>query len=180
MTRLEFNNCVFQLSRKLYLVAFRFLRNKQEAEDAVQEVFIKLWNKKDKLDEYDSIEALATTTIKNHCIDQLRKIKSIGLDDSNIELTHYFNEPSPYEQLEREETSKILHRIIDSLPELYRDILRKREIEGQSYEEIAQNTNQNINTLRVTLSRARAMVRDELKKYDYENDGNKKVARKIL
>jgi len=56
MTRLEFNNYIFQLSRKLYLVAYRFLRNREEAQDAVQEVFIKLWNKKDKLDEYTSIE----------------------------------------------------------------------------------------------------------------------------
>jgi RNA polymerase sigma factor (sigma-70 family) len=177
MTRLEFNNCVLQLSRKLYLVAFRFLRNREEAEDAVQEVFIKLWNKKDKLDEYLSIEALATTTIKNHCIDQLRKIKTIGIEESGRGQQYYFDEPSPYEKLEREETSKILHRIIDNLPAVYSDIIRKREIEGLSYEEIAVNTNQNINTLRVSMSRARAMVRDELKKCNYENTGNKKVAR---
>jgi RNA polymerase sigma factor (sigma-70 family) len=180
MTRLQFNNCVLQLSRKLYLVAFRFLKDRQEAEDAVQEVFIKLWNKKEKLDEYNSIEALATTTIKNHCIDQLRKVKTIRIDDSNQNIPYYFNEPSPQEQLERDETSNILHKIIDRLPDIYRDIIRQREIEGLSYEEISRVTNININTLRVTLSRARGMIRDELKKYNYENRGNKQVARKIF
>jgi RNA polymerase sigma factor (sigma-70 family) len=180
MTRLEFNNYIFQLSRKLYLTAYRFLKNRQEAEDAVQEVFMKLWNKKDKLDEYNSIEALATTTIKNHCIDQLRKVKTTGIDDLYQNLPYFFNEPSPYEQLERDETSKILHNIIEGLPDIYRNIIMKREIEGLSYKEIAKNTNQNINTLRVTLSRARGMIREEFKKYNYENSRNKQVARKIL
>jgi len=180
MTRLEFNNCIFQLSRKLYLVAYRFLKNREEAEDAVQEVFIKLWNKKDKLDEYNSIEALAITTIKNHCIDQLRKVKTIGIEDTNRNVPYFYNEPSPYEQLERDETSKILYNIIDRLPDIYKDIVRQREIDGLSYEEIARNTNQNINTLRVTLSRARGMIRDELKKFSHENNGNKKIAGKIL
>lgn len=180
MTRLEFNNCIFQLSRKLYLVAYRFLKNREESEDAVQEVFIKLWNKKDELDKYNSIEALATTTIKNYCIDQLRKVRTIGIDGSNQELPYFLNELSPYEQVEREETSKILHGIIERLPDIYRDIVLKREIEGLSYEEIASLTNQNINTLRVTMSRARGMIRDELKKQNYEHDGNKQVAGKIL
>jgi RNA polymerase sigma factor (sigma-70 family) len=177
MTRLQFNNCVLQHSRKLYLVAFRFLKNREEAEDAVQEVFIKLWNRREKLDEYNSIEALATT---NHCIDQLRKIKTIGIEDSSQNTPFFFNDPSPYELLEREETSRILNNIIERLPDIYRDVLRKREIEGLSYEEIAEVTGQNINTLRVALSRARGMIRDELKRINYENRGNSQVARKIL
>src|SRR5450759_1353818 len=75
MTRADFNDLVRQLNRNLYGYAFRILRNQEEAEDAVQEVFIKLWNLGKKLDEYNSIGALATTMIKNFCIDQLRKKK---------------------------------------------------------------------------------------------------------
>jgi len=180
MTRLQFNNCVFQLSRKLYLIAFRFLKNREEAEDAVQEVFMKLWNRRKSLDEYKSVEALAIITIKNHCIDQLRKVRMIGIDDLGPNIPYFINEPTPYEQLERIETSKILHSIIERLPEGYKEIIRKREIEGLGYEDIAKQTNQNINTLRVILSRARGMIRDELKKYSYENNGNKQIAGKVL
>ena len=180
MTRLEFNNCVLQLSRKLYMTAFRFLKNKEEAEDAVQEVFLKLWNRKDSLDEIKSVEALAITTIKNHCIDQLRKVRMMGIDDMGPNVHYFINEPSPYEQLERTETSKILNTIIENLPEGYKEIIKKREIEGLSYEDIAKQTNQNISTLRVVLSRARGVIRDELKKYSYENRRNNKVAGKVL
>lgn len=162
------------------MVAFRFLNNREEAEDAVQEVFVKLWNKKEQLDKYDSIEALATTTIKNHCIDLLRKSRTLRLDDNSQNLPYLMNEPSPYEQLVNIENSEILQKIIESLPDIYKDVIIKREIEGLSYEEIASYTNQNINTLRVTLSRARVMIRDEFKKYNYERTGNQQAVRKIL
>ena len=78
MTRLEFNNQVILLSRKLYFVAFRFLKRQEEAEDAVQEVFIRLWNRLDELDKYSSLEALAVTATRNYCIDILRKEKNSG------------------------------------------------------------------------------------------------------
>ena len=180
MTRLEFNNHVLQLSRKLYLVAFRFLKSREEAEDAVQEVFIRLWNKKEKLGEYHSVEALATTTIKNYCIDQLRKIKPIRIEEKLNQVVVNREEPSPQEQLEKVESAELLYIIIARLPEIYREIIMKREIEGLSYEEIALTTNQNINTLRVNLSRARKMIRDEYKKERYEYTGNIKTVRKVL
>jgi RNA polymerase sigma-70 factor, ECF subfamily len=65
MSRTDFNDLVHQLNRKLYGYAFRILRNQEEAEDAVQEVFIKLWKMNEKLSEYNSIDALATTMTKN-------------------------------------------------------------------------------------------------------------------
>jgi DNA-directed RNA polymerase specialized sigma24 family protein len=66
------------------------------------------------------------------------------------------------------------------LPELYKEIIMKREIEGLSYEEIALITSQNINTLRVNLSRARKMVREEYNKHQYERKGIKEADRKVL
>ena len=75
MTRDDFNELVRQQSRNLYGYAFRILRNQEEAEDAVQEVFIKLWNLGEKLDKYDKPMALAITITKNLCIDQIRKKK---------------------------------------------------------------------------------------------------------
>jgi RNA polymerase sigma factor (sigma-70 family) len=180
MTRLEFNNNVLQLSRRLYLVAFRFLKSKEEAEDAVQEVFIRLWNKREKLDEYISIEALAMTTVKNYCIDQIRKLKPIMMEDQNLSFPVFINEPLPDEIMERAESLQIISGVIDRLPELYRSLITMKEIDGLSYDEIASLTNQNINTLRVNLSRARKMIRDEFKKIKYEYKGNSQAARKIL
>jgi RNA polymerase sigma-70 factor (ECF subfamily) len=180
MTRLEFNNCVLQLSRKLYLVAFRFLKRQEEAEDAVQEVFMRLWNRLDELDKYNSLEAFAITTAKNYCIDVLRKEKSLVHENQDNHLYILNNEPSPYEILENNETSEILNRIIAGLPDNYRQIITLKEIDGLSYDEVAEITNQNINTLRVNLSRARKMIRNEFKKQKYEHKGSIQPAGKIL
>jgi RNA polymerase sigma-70 factor (ECF subfamily) len=76
--------------------------------------------------------------------------------------------PSPHEEMEINESEAIIHTIIDQLPAAFRDMLRLKDIEGFSYEEIAQKTDQNINTLRVTISRARKLVREEYKKYQHE------------
>jgi RNA polymerase sigma-70 factor (ECF subfamily) len=59
-------------------------------------------------------------------------------------------------------------------------MIQLRDIDGLSYEEISEKTHQNINTLRVNLSRARKIVRDEYKKSLYEYRGDKKAAGKIL
>ncbi len=180
MTRADFNDLVRQLNRNLYGYAFRILRNQEEAEDAVQEVFIKLWNMGSKLDEYNSIGALATTMIKNFCIDQIRKKKHFIQDENEQQDFQNRENVSPYELMERRESEDILHHIIEQLPDIYKNAIRLREIEGLSYEEIADKTEQNINTLRVTLSRARKMIREEFNKYQYERRGIKEVNRKVL
>jgi len=180
MTRADFNDLVGQLNRKLYGFAFRILRNQEEAEDAVQEIFIKLWNMKENLKEYTSIDALATTMTKNYCIDQIRKTKHFIQEDYNRQNLQNIDNTSPYELMANRESDEIIHSIIDQLPDIYKGVIRLREIEGLSYEEIADKTAQNIITLRVTLSRARKMIREEFNKHQYERRGIKKTDRKVL
>ena len=180
MTRNDFEHLIQQLSRKLYGSAYRILRNQEEAEDVVQEVFIKLWNMNEKLDQYKSIDALATAMTRNYCIDLIRKQKHYSTVDYNIIDHQNITSPSPHEQMENTESGEILNIIIGSLPESFRIVFKLRDIEGASYEEIAEKTDQNINTLRVILSRARKIIRDEYKKYQYERRGIEKADRKVL
>lgn len=175
MTRADFDNLVRNISRKLYHHAYRILRDQEGSEDAVQEVFLKLWKMNTRLEEYESVDALASTMIKNYCIDQLRKQKHEEHNDITAFTLCHDSEPSPHEQIERNETFAIMQKIIVDLPEIYREIIRLRDIEDLSYEEIAEKTGQNINTLRVNLSRARKAVRDEYKKYNYERRGNQTI-----
>jgi len=180
MTRADFDDLVRQLSRKLYGFAFRILRNQEEAEDAVQEIFIKLWKMKEKLKEYTSIDALAATMTKNYCIDQIRKKKRMVQEDDIRQDLQNTDFASPYELMAGRESAEILHQIIDRLPDIYKVVIKLREIEGLSYEEIAFKTEQNINTLRVNLSRARKMIKEEYNKHQYERSGYKRTDRKVL
>ena len=180
MTRSDFNDLVRQINRKLYGFAFRILRNQEEAEDAVQEVFIKLWKLKEKLVEYESVDALAVTMTKNYCIDQIRKRRYIFPEEPVEKVYNQNTSPSPDELMENLESNDIILKIIDNLPDTYRALIKLREIDGFSYEEIIEQTGQNINTLRVTLSRARRLVRDEYNKYQYERKGIEQADRKVL
>jgi RNA polymerase sigma-70 factor (ECF subfamily) len=82
--------------------------------------------------------------------------------------------------MESRESEDIMYHVIDQLPEIYKVVINLREIEGLSYEEIADKTEQNINTLRVTLSRARKIIREEFNKYQNERRGIKEVDGKVL
>lgn len=165
MTRIDFENLVHQLSHKLYGFAFHILHNQEEAEDAVQEVFVKLWKMGEKIDEYCSKDALAITMTKNYCIDQIRRQRHIQTESHDDKYQLNISPPTPFEQMEIKESGIIIKSIIDSLPETYRSIIIMKEIEDFTYEEIAEKMDQNINTLRVTLSRARKLIREEYNKY---------------
>lgn len=180
MTRTDFNDLIRQQSRNLYGIAFRILRSQEEAEDAVQEVFIKLWKQGSKIDEYNNVDAVAVTMLKNFCIDQIRRKKHFIREDEDKQYFQNIDNASPYELMEKRESEKIVFHIIDHLPDLYKDAIRLREMDGLSYEEIAEKTKQNINTLRVIISRARKLIRDEFNKYQYERRGIKQTDRKVL
>ena len=180
MTRSDFNDIIHNLNRKLFYIAFRILKNKQEAEDAVQEAFMKMWMMGERLDEYKDIGALAITITKNYSIDMLRKWRRIDNAGERSEVQNTGFSPTPYDQMVRAENSEILKKIIEDLPPNFREIIILREIEGMSYEEIAQKSSYNINNLRVTLSRARRLIKEQYIKYSYERGKAERVAGKIL
>jgi RNA polymerase sigma-70 factor (ECF subfamily) len=100
-----------------------------------------------------------------------------NIDDN---LKKNSEDASPFELIDNKESEKIVSGIIDRLPEIYKIVIVLREFEEMSYEDIAEKTRQNINTLRVTLSRARKMIREEFNKYQYERRGIKETDSKIL
>lgn len=167
MDRAEFENSVLPVSRKLYRFAFRILSNGEDAEDAVQEVCIKLWNMRSKLKEYRSIEALAMTMTRNHCLDRLRK-KGRELYEDTRPIDTRADDMDPHREIENREKFRSIIKIISDLPEKYRKIIELRDLDGHSYEEIEKELGENLNTIRVNLSRARKMVREKLIKLDYE------------
>ena len=167
MTRKEFETDILPLSRTLYRFAFRFLSSKEEAEDAVQDVFLKLWKMRDKLSEYDNIQAFTMTVIRNHCLDRLRKKKMEYLDDTSTDDART-SDMNLEDRMENMERFRIITDIISNLPENYRSVIQLRDIDGYEYEEIARKLNTDISNLRVILSRARKMVREKLKKKNYE------------
>jgi RNA polymerase sigma-70 factor (ECF subfamily) len=151
----------------LYRLAKRLLNNTPDAEDAVQEVFLRLWTKREVLMEYRSIEAFALTVTKNLCLDRM-KSKGYKLDELT-ENHEKMGDTNPYKKLELADSFDKIQMIIQTLPEQQRMIIHLRDIEEYDLDEIAEIMELNMNTVRVNLSRARKKVREMLTKtYDYE------------
>ncbi|MBC35473.1 MAG: RNA polymerase subunit sigma-24 [Bacteroidetes bacterium] len=171
MTIEEFKIEVLPIKNKLYRLALRLLGSQADAEDAVQEVFLKLWARREKLNEYRSIEAFAMIITKNLCFDKL-KLKSRNQQELTEERVGS-KQDTPETQMEMKNTVSKIHEIINELPEQQKLVIQLRDIEQCDFDEIAEITNMNLNTIRVNLSRARKKVRDTLLKIqNYEFSSN--------
>jgi RNA polymerase sigma factor (sigma-70 family) len=166
MNQNEFVVLVMPFKDKLFRLAKRLLVSTEEAEDATQEVLLKLWNKKENLDSYKSIEAFSMTMVKNYCLDQLKAKRS-----GNLKLVHdnYTDrEPSLERQLETKDSLDWVEKAINELPEQQKLIIQMRDIEEFEFDEIAKIMNMNETAIRVALSRARKTIRAfMLKTNDY-------------
>lgn len=166
MNQNEFISLIAPFKDKIFRVSRRLLVSTEEAEDATQEVLVKLWNKKDNLSGYNSVEALAMTMTKNYCLDQL-KSKRAG----NLKIVHNnFTDRDPGLQKKLEDTDSLnwVAKIIDQLPEQQRLIIQMRDIEQYEFEDIAKILEMNETAVRVALSRARKTIREfMLKTHSY-------------
>ncbi|MEM9076506.1 MAG: RNA polymerase sigma factor [Bacteroidota bacterium] len=166
MQQSDFLNVVMPFKDKLYRLAKRLLVSKEEAEDATQEVLLKLWSKNESMSDYKNVEAFAMTMTKNFCLDRLKSKQA-----SNLKLVHsnYQDEnTSLQKQLEAEDSVRWMERIMDTLPEQQKMVLQLRDVEQYEFEEICDLMDMKPTAVRVTLSRARKTVREELaKKHSY-------------
>ena len=153
------------LKDKLFRLALRITFDRAEAEDVVQDTMIRVWNKREEWTQFGSIEAYCLTVAKNLAIDRSQKKEA-----QNVELTPEMEEESeisgPYDQLVNNERMSIIHRLINELPEKQRLIMQLRDIEGESYKEIAKILNLTGEQVKVNLFRARQKVKQRYLEID--------------
>lgn len=166
MQQSEFLNIVMPFKDKLYRMAKRLLVSTEEAEDATQEILLKLWSKSDAIGTYKNVEAFAMTMTKNLCLDRL-KSKQAG----NLKLVHsnYSDENSSLQkQVEASDSVSWLKKIMEELPEQQKMVLQLRDVEEYDFDEIGEMLDMQPVAVRVALSRARKIVRKKLlEKHSY-------------
>ncbi len=176
----DFKTEVLPMSSKLLRFALQILQDEEEAKDVLQDIFLKLWQKRDELVKVENLEAFVMRMIRNRCLDMIRARRTVSME---VVKKHPFQEEEPGEtdRLELADSAGLVKQIIAELPDLQRTIIHLRDIEQLEYEEIAQATQLNVNAIRVNLSRARKKVRDEiLKIHNYGITTDKQFASKVL
>ena len=162
MNQYEFLKTIHPFKDKLFRLAKRLLVSTEEAEDATQEIFVKLWNKNESLRNITNIEAFAVTLTKNYCFDKLKSKQSQVLKLTTDDFEN--NDYNLQKKLEDKDSLDWIEKIMDKLPNQQKIIIQLRDIEGYEFEEIAKILDMNETAIRVALSRARKTIKELMTK----------------
>lgn len=160
MTPLEFLNIVSPFKDKVFRLAKRLLVSREEAEDATQEVLIKLWNNKTKIKDYKNVEAFSMMMTKNFCFDKLKSKQA-----QNLKIVHnnyQDHSVSLQKEVELNDSIDWVGKIMETLPEQQKMVIQLRDVEQYDFKEIAKMLDMNETAIRVALSRARKTIREKL------------------
>ena len=167
-----FDLLVSKYQRKIFRLLSRLIRDQAEVEDVAQEAFIKAYralpNFRGDSAFYTWLYRIAINTAKNHLVSQGRRAPTTT--EADIEEAETFDDGehlrdlnTPDSMLLSKQVAEAVNRAIDQLPEDLRTAIVLREIEGLSYEEIAESMNCPIGTVRSRIFRAREAIANELK-----------------
>ena len=148
------------LKDKLFRMAFRITLNQAEAEDAVQETLIRIWEHRQEWGEIESMEAYSLTVCRRIAINIAGKAGrgNVSLDDHTAQpATHSLSE-----RMEQQERVALIKAFMDSLPEVQRSIMQLRDIEGMDYREIGNVLELTETQVKVYLHRARKQIREKI------------------
>lgn len=156
---------------KIYHLAYRMLNNKHEAEDAVQETFLRVYTNLHRYDEQQKFSTWIFRIGTNHCIDRLRKRKhsaySLDAEMPDGEGNDYYsmlpgNEETPERQMILSETQIQIRKAIDALPEKYKSVVILRYLQDMSLQEISDVLDMPVTTVKTRVHRGREYLRKKL------------------
>ena len=175
--RREFDRLVERYHKQAYNVAYRMAGNHADAEDLTQEAFIRAFRFFGQYRRELPFDSWLYKIMSNVFIDRLRRkpkahIRSLEQPVQTSEGEAQFDVADtargPEEVVLAMEVDGRIQAALEELPETFRITVIYADIEGLSYEEIAEATKTNIGTVRSRLHRGRRLLRDKLKKYEYQ------------
>ena len=158
-----FNKRFLPLRHKLFRFALRIMGNKADAEDVVQEVFIRIWKKQDEWPEWNNPEAMCMTITRNLCMDKKR-----SKHYKTQELPEHYDQvdtaPNPEQETVVKNSFARIQNMMKELSDTQKSVMQLRDIEGYSYKEIAETLGLSLNQVKISLHRARLHMRHLLLK----------------
>ena len=166
-----FNILVQTYQRQVINLAYGMLSDTEDATDAAQEVFIKVYRNIDRFEGKSSLSTWIYRITSNVCKDFLRKrtrtIQSISIyesseDDDDRPMEIKDSSPTPQEHMEITETQREVRKALDELPEEYKSVIVMYDLEGLSYDEISNVLQCPVGTIKSRLNRARKALKKNL------------------
>jgi RNA polymerase sigma-70 factor (ECF subfamily) len=163
---LEYNtykNLFKELYEPLCNLAFSILNDFDGSEDVVQEVFVNLWQNKEKLEIRTNINNYLFTAVRNKSIEKLRRLK---IEEKYIQFEKertIYSEEIDDEEIDKYKKIAKLYKSIDSLPTKCQKIFKMSKIDGMTYVEISEELRLSVKTIESQMRRAFLLLRDMLK-----------------
>lgn len=158
-----FEMIINKYKNPLYATILRMTKNPHDAQDLVQESFIKVYQQLEKYKETGSFSSWLYRVAMNHCMDEFRKkrykMKSIEIDEGKVIAGDH-----PEIIFMKKEKSRQVERLISTLPEDERIIILLRYVNELSYQEISELVNMPLSTVRNKLHRAKKKMRETVKR----------------
>lgn len=158
----EFLHRIVAVKDKMYRFALRIVGEQTQAEDIVQEVYLKLWDKREQRHQIQNLEGYCMQIARNMSIDQLQRKGQDFAPIESVQEQPTSGQLSPQIVVEQRDTMQHLHKIIESLPEKQKMVLQLRDIEGMSYQEIADVLEISMEQVKTNLFRARNFIKKQL------------------
>lgn len=157
MNAAQFHTVWLPLQEKFYRIAFYILENEADAKDALQDLYLKLWNLRDHLEIIQNPAAYGALMLKNLCIDRIRGRKPSAQLEDDMAV-----KAPPDEDLSTREDLQAVAKAMEKLPPGQQKLLKLRVIRGLSYEEIEKQTGLSGLNIRVQVSLARKKLKQLL------------------
>ncbi|NMR35341.1 sigma-70 family RNA polymerase sigma factor [Chryseobacterium aquaticum] len=156
MTQETFKNTIFTLKDEMYRFAKRFVMSSDEAEDIVQDLMIKFWQKKDELSQFGNIKSYVLKSVKNECLNRL-KHHDVKLGFADLQL----HRPELY-SMDVNNLKEHIIGFINQLPEKQKMVIHLKDVEEYDVSEISEVLEMEENAVRVNLMRARQKVKEQI------------------
>lgn len=160
---MDFQRDILPLKDIIFRTALRITMNREESEDVVQDILIKLWQQREQLGDVRNLESFAVASARNLALDRKARFEQRNI--SLVEESHDTEDVwqlSAHEKLEQQEKNDLVHSIISSLPEKQKTVIHLRDIEGKSYKEISDIMQITESDVKVNLFRARESLRNKI------------------
>ena len=158
MTHAIFKETVFCLKDEMYRFAKRFVMSSDEAEDVVQDLMMKFWQKKEELATFGNLKSYALKSVKNECLNRLKHHDvKMGFADFQMHRSELY-------QVETNNLKEQIVGFINQLPEKQKAVIHLKDVEEYEVSEISEMLEMEENAVRVNLMRARQKVKDQIQK----------------
>lgn len=156
MTQETFRNTVFILRDEMFRFAKRFVMSSDEAEDVVQDLMIKFWQKKEELSTLGNLKSYALKAVRNECLNRLKHHDvKLGFADLQLHRSELYS-------MEVNNLKEHIINFINHLPEKQKMVIHLKDVEEYEVSEISQIMEIEENAVRVNLMRARQKVKEQI------------------